>query len=144
MNESVSQQVIRSQTSWKSACFSNTRNDYSSFQQSPTGWWLFLREKVQYSTFNTVNKHWKISKWTHSTVCMCMYVCVEPCRATSLGMNLFRPLSLFPNQLSHGCHMHSFMLPLPASAVSLSPSLSFAISLCLTHTKHPMSNPLCL
>lgn len=50
-------------------------------------------------------------------------VCVKACRATSLGMNLFQSHSVFPNQLSHGCHMHS-LLYLPVASLSCACSVS--------------------
>lgn len=49
---------------------------------------------------------WKISKRTHGRQC----AWTEACRAISLGLNPFQSLSLFPNQLSHGCHMHSSLV----------------------------------
>lgn len=69
-----------------------------------------------------------MSTWPCVYGCVCL--CVQACRATSLGMNLFQSLSLFPNQLSHGCHMHS----------PLYPPLPLSISVSHTH-RHTHTTP---
>lgn len=92
----------------------------------PTWWCMFPRQKRQCYTPSAVE-----DKQMNTRQKEC--VCVKACRATSLGMNLFQSLSVFPNQLSHGCHMHS-LLYLPNASLSASLSCSCSVS----HTQNTL------